>query len=60
MLLGTGHRMDEGWFNITQKDFETPLGRIRCDRKAVRRLQQAAGNLAEAFTAAEEDLEKSC
>jgi len=48
IVLGIGHTMDQGWFNITQKDFETPLGRVRCDKKAARRLQQAAGDAAEA------------
>jgi MEMO1 family protein len=48
IILGIGHRMDIGWFNITQKDFETPLGRVRCDRQAAFTLQQAAGNLAAA------------
>jgi hypothetical protein len=46
VVLGIGHAMDEGWFNITQKDFETPLGRVPCDRKAALELQRAAGDTA--------------
>jgi len=42
-LLGTGHSLDDGFYSLTEKDFETPLGRVKTDREAVRELKRAAG-----------------
>jgi AmmeMemoRadiSam system protein B len=41
LLLGTGHSLDDGLYCLTEKDFETPLGRVRTDREAVRQLKMA-------------------
>jgi AmmeMemoRadiSam system protein B len=43
VLLGTGHHLDDGYFSLTDKDFETPLGRVRTDREAVAALRAAGG-----------------
>lgn len=43
VLLGTGHHLDDGFFSLTGKDFETPLGRVRTDREAVAALRGAGG-----------------
>jgi MEMO1 family protein len=43
ILLGTGHHLDDGYFSLTDKDFETPLGRVRTDREAVAALRAAGG-----------------
>lgn len=43
VLLGTGHHLDDGHFSLTDKDFETPLGRVRTDREAVAALRAAGG-----------------
>jgi MEMO1 family protein len=40
-LLGTGHSLDDAYFGLTEKDFETPLGLVKNDRKAVRSLREA-------------------
>jgi AmmeMemoRadiSam system protein B len=42
-LLGTGHSLDDGFYSLTEKDFETPLGRVRTDRETVRALKKAGG-----------------
>jgi len=42
-LLGTGHSLDDGFYSLTEKDFKTPLGRVRTDREAVRELIKAGG-----------------
>jgi len=42
-LLGTGHSLDDAYFGLTEKDFETPLGLAKTDRAAVRTLQKAGG-----------------
>jgi MEMO1 family protein len=41
VVLGTGHAMDEGLFGLTRKDFETPLGTVRTDKAAVKKLAAA-------------------
>ncbi|MCX7590320.1 MAG: AmmeMemoRadiSam system protein B, partial [Kiritimatiellae bacterium] len=46
LVLGTGHSMGDDLVCLTEKDFETPLGRIETERDAVRRLRTAAGSLA--------------
>ena len=41
IVLGVGHHLQNGLFSITDKDFETPLGVIRADQEAVRRLRES-------------------
>jgi AmmeMemoRadiSam system protein B len=41
LLLGTGHSLGDGPYCLTEKDFETPIGRVRTDREAVRQLKMA-------------------
>lgn len=41
IILGVGHRMTNGLFCLTAKDFQTPLGTVKNDRVAVKRLEQA-------------------
>ena len=41
VLLGTGHGADEGRFIVTEKGFETPLGRLAVDRPLLGRLEQS-------------------
>jgi AmmeMemoRadiSam system protein B len=43
LLLGTGHSLDDAYFGLTEKDYETPLGLVKTDRKAVRALKKAGG-----------------
>ena len=40
ILLGVGHEMACDLFSLTDKDFETPLGLVKSDRKAVERLKE--------------------
>ena len=40
-LMGTGHSLDDAYFGLTEKDYETPLGLVKTDRKAVRALKKA-------------------
>ncbi len=40
VVLGTGHEPVENYFALTLKDFETPLGLVRCDREYCQKLQQ--------------------
>jgi AmmeMemoRadiSam system protein B len=40
-LLGTGHSLDDGFYSLTEKDYDTPLGRVKTDRAAVRKLKKA-------------------
>ena len=42
-LMGTGHSLDDGYFGLTEKDYETPLGLVKTDRKAVQALKKAGG-----------------
>ena len=42
LLLGTGHSL-ESPFSLTEKTFQTPLGKVSSDREAVRRLREAGG-----------------
>lgn len=41
MILGTGHSIQDPLFSLTEKDFETPLGRVKTDRDCVRNLKEA-------------------
>ena len=43
LLIGTGHGLDDAYFALTEKDFETPFGRVSTDRKVVRVLRRAGG-----------------
>jgi hypothetical protein len=38
ILLGTGHSLEHGYFSLTEKDFQTPLGLARTDKAVVKRL----------------------
>jgi AmmeMemoRadiSam system protein B len=48
-LLGTGHSLDEGYFCLTEKDFQTPLGRTKTDRKIVERLKKSGSSAVAAY-----------
>ena len=48
VVLGVGHKLDDGLFCLTDKAFETPLGNVPSDRIAVRGFRDAAGELASA------------
>ncbi|MBW1998210.1 MAG: AmmeMemoRadiSam system protein B [Deltaproteobacteria bacterium] len=41
VVLGVGHHLGEDLFSLTEKDFESPLGRVRTDRPAVEKLKKA-------------------
>jgi AmmeMemoRadiSam system protein B len=41
LLLGTGHSIQEHFFSLTEKDFATPLGRVKTDREWIKRLKEA-------------------
>ena len=43
VLIGTGHSLDDAYFGLTEKDYKTPLGLVKTDRKAVRTLKRAGG-----------------
>ena len=43
-LLGTGHSQDDGFFCLTEKHFQTPLGLVKTDREVVQRLKRAGGS----------------
>lgn len=49
LLLGTGHSLSDASFSLTEKDYETPLGRTRTDREAVRALREAGGQAVSAY-----------
>lgn len=40
-LLGTGHSLNEGFFSLTEKHFQTPLGLAKTDQEVVKRLKKA-------------------
>lgn len=40
-LLGTGHRLHDYFVSLTEKDFETPLGKVNTDKDLVKRLREA-------------------
>ena len=46
VVLGTGHNLSEHLLSLTVKDFKTPLGRVTTDRDLVKRLKEAAGEIA--------------
>ena len=41
ILIGTGHSLHDSFLSLTERDFETPLGRIKTDKDWVRRLREA-------------------
>ncbi|MDD8014851.1 MAG: AmmeMemoRadiSam system protein B [Acidobacteriota bacterium] len=41
VLLGTGHAIEDGYFSLTDKDFETPFGRVKTDMDWVKALRAA-------------------
>ena len=43
VILGVSHQEAEGLFIVTDKDFETPLGTVECDRDFTRELTARAG-----------------
>ncbi|RLB37861.1 MAG: AmmeMemoRadiSam system protein B [Deltaproteobacteria bacterium] len=43
IVLGVGHKMMQGMFCLTEKDFDTPLGRVTTEKEVVRRLRVAGG-----------------
>jgi AmmeMemoRadiSam system protein B len=45
LLLGTGHSIQEHYFSLTEKDFATPLGRVKTDREWMRRLKEAGSQV---------------
>jgi AmmeMemoRadiSam system protein B len=45
VLLGTGHRMFDDLFSLTDKDFETPLGIIKNEPALIRKLRKAGGDI---------------
>jgi AmmeMemoRadiSam system protein B len=45
LILGTGHALEEGFLSLTEKDFRTPLGIVTTDKKEVRKIKEAGGNL---------------
>jgi len=42
VILGTLHQAVEGLYLVTDKDFETPLGTVKCDREFVAELRRRA------------------
>jgi AmmeMemoRadiSam system protein B len=45
LLLGTGHGLADAYFSLTEKDYETPLGRVKTDREAAGMLKKAGGKV---------------
>jgi hypothetical protein len=45
IVLGVGHSMTDAMFSISDKNFETPLGRAETDGKIVRELMDAGGGV---------------
>lgn len=43
ILMGTSHQYSDLLFHLTQKDFLSPLGSLRCNREFVQQLAQAYG-----------------
>ena len=41
VLFGTGHNLHESFLALTEKDFETPFGRVMTDKDFVRELKSA-------------------
>ena len=45
VLMGTGHTLSGAFFSLTGKDFVTPLGTQRTDKRAVEHLREIGGEL---------------
>lgn len=45
ILLGTGHNIYGSFLSLTEKEFETPFGRVRTDKDWVRKLRRAGGKM---------------
>ena len=45
IVLGVGHSMAKEVFSLTEKTFETPLGRVETDQKTVRELMKAGDTI---------------
>jgi len=45
VVLGVGHKMMGDLFSLTEKDFETPLGKVKNDRGLVRKLREAGHSI---------------
>jgi len=45
VVLGVGHQMENDFFCLTAKDFETPLGVVRTDKSVVENLTRAGGDI---------------
>ena len=45
ILLGVGHSMTNSMFSLTEKSFETPLGRVEVDEKSVKELMKAGTDI---------------
>jgi len=45
IVLGVGHSMAKEMFSLTEKTFETPLGRVETDQKTVRELMKAGDTI---------------
>jgi MEMO1 family protein len=41
IILGVGHQMFQGLFSLTEKDFSTPLGMVKGERAAVKKLKSS-------------------
>ncbi len=44
IIIGVGHQIADNFFCLTEKDFETPLGKVRTNKRAVRMLQRSGSN----------------
>ncbi|MDY6857345.1 MAG: AmmeMemoRadiSam system protein B [Thermodesulfobacteriota bacterium] len=45
VLLGVGHQMIDDLFSLTDKDFETPLGRVKSETTLIHVLQEAGEDI---------------
>lgn len=41
ILIGTGHSLRDSFLSLTEKDFVTPLGRVKTDKNWVKKLKEA-------------------
>jgi len=40
LVLGVGHQLGDGFISLTEKDFVTPLGKVKTDKALVKRLKR--------------------
>lgn len=45
IIIGVGHQIRDNLFCLTEKDFSTPLGIVKTDKRAVGMLRKAASNI---------------